>query len=263
MKSKINLFIISSFLCCLMTSVGLAQDTTTLQDQSNTDSSWHFLVEPYLMFPYMSGTIGTGNLPDVSVNADAGDIFSHLQMAGMVYGEATVNDWIITTDIIYMNLKQDVEIKGDITYGSVHAKQLAWEMSGFRKVLPWLDLGAGGRINTLSARADLTLDLPEGVSYRSKRSSKSWLDPILVARLHNPKGSDFLYQLRGDIGGFGLGSEFAWQAQAYVGYRISELMQVSGGYRFIGVDYDKGNGDDRFLYDVDTSGVVLRVGFNF
>lgn len=263
MNPKINISIISCLLCCIISSTGLAQEKTETQDYTSSGSSWNFLIEPYLMFPYLNGESGVGNLPDVSIDASSGDIFDHLQMAGMLYGEAYTKDWVISTDIIYMNLKQDVDIKGDITEGTLHAKQFAWEFSGFRKVLPWLDLGVGGRINTLTARADLTLDLPNGVSLRSKRASKTWLDPIIVARLHNAEGSKYLYQLRGDIGGFGLGSEFAWQMQAYIGYRISQLVQVSGGYRIIGMDYNNGNGDDRFLYDVDTSGIVLRVGFNF
>ncbi|HLW31100.1 MAG TPA: hypothetical protein VKX40_02480 [Aequorivita sp.] len=263
MNSRSIIFFISILLCGMVTTPSLAQDTPEKQDKFTSESTWNFLIEPYLMLPYLNGDTGVGNLPDVSIDASSGDIFDHLQMAAMLYGEAYTTDWAISTDIIYMNLKQDVDVKGDITYGSLHAKQFAWETSGFRRMLPWLDLGAGGRLNSLTARADLTLDLPNGTSFRSKRSNKTWLDPIIIARFHNPEGSKYLYQLRGDIGGFGLGSDFTWQMQAYVGYRISQLFQVSGGYRIIGIDYNNGNGEDRFMYDVDTSGIVLRVGFNF
>jgi hypothetical protein len=33
------------------------------------------------------------------------------------------------------------------------------------------------------------------------------------------------------MSGFGIGSEFAWQVQAYAGYRFSRLFQITGGYR--------------------------------
>jgi hypothetical protein len=73
----------------------------------------------------------------------------------------------------------------------------------------------------------------------------------------------WLAQLRVDAGGFGIGSDFTWQLQANAGYRFSDLFQASLGYRYIGIDYDSGEGRDRFLYDIDTYGFVLRLGFNF
>jgi len=36
---------------------------------------------------------------------------------------------------------------------------------------------------------------------------------------------------------------------------------LSTGYRFISVDYEKGSGSDRFLYDMDTFGLIVRFGF--
>jgi hypothetical protein len=69
--------------------------------------------------------------------------------------------------------------------------------------------------------------------------------------------------MRLDAGGFGIGSDFTWQLQANVGYRFSELFQTTLGYRYIGIDYDNGEGTDSFVYDVDTYGFVLRLGFNF
>lgn len=80
--------------------------------QYTSDKTWNFLIEPYLMLPYMNGSTGVGNLPDVTVDANTGDIFSHLQMAAMLYGEAYTEDWAIGNDIIYMNLKQDAERGG-------------------------------------------------------------------------------------------------------------------------------------------------------
>jgi len=86
---------------------------------------------------------------------------------------------------------------------------------------------------------------------------------MLIARIHSKSNEKFIYQLRGEIGGFGIGSDFAWQMQAYAGYRFSKLFQITGGYRIISLDYESGSGQNRFMYNVDTSGPVLRFGFNF
>jgi hypothetical protein len=230
--------------------------------QYQSEKNWNFLIEPYVMFPFMNGSTGVGNLPDVSVDASAGDIFSHLKMAGMLYAEAYTNEWSINTDIIYMNLKQDVTTGKVINDGSLQAKQFAWEISGLRRLLPWLEVGVGGRINSLEAGVELTLNNPDGTSDQSKSLKETWLDPIIIARIKNPTGEKLLYQFRGDIGGFGVGSQFAWQIQAYVGYRFSQLFQLTGGYRIIGMDYEKGSDKNRFMYDVNTSGPVIRFGFN-
>jgi hypothetical protein len=102
-----------------------------------------------------------------------------------------------------------------------------------------------------------------GTTNRNAEVSATWYDPMLIARIKNAPGKKFIYQFRGEIGGFGIGSDFAWQLQAYAGYRFSKLFQVTGGYRIISLDYEKGSGDSRFLYDVDTFGPSIRFGFNF
>jgi hypothetical protein len=236
----------------------LCLGTLPTNAQAPSDHTWKFLVEPYLMFPYMNGSTGIGDLPDVSVDADAGDIFSNLRLGAMLYGEASTERWAIGTDILYMNLKQDVSTGLVINDGSVQAKQFAWEVSGLRKLLPWLDVGVGGRFNSLKAGADLITNTTD----RSRSTSESWFDPILIARIKNPTEEKLLYQLRSDIGGFGVGADLSWQIQAYVGYRFSPLFQLSAGYRIISIDYEKGQGENRFKYDINTSGPVVRFGFN-
>ena len=56
---------------------------------------------------------------------------------------------------------------------------------------------------------------------------------------------------------------FTWQAQVDASWRFSKLFQLGLSYRFIGIDYEKGTGNDRFKYDVDTYGPALKFGFNF
>src|SRR5574338_548952 len=80
---------------------------TTTHATSNSNNQWHFLVEPYVMFPNMSGTIGLGNLPEASIDENPGDIFSNLQMGAMLYAEANKDKWTISSDFIYMKLGSD------------------------------------------------------------------------------------------------------------------------------------------------------------
>ena len=243
-----------------------------LAQESKTDDSpkgkWTFLIEPYLMFPVMKGTVGLGNLPfDVPVDANTNNIFSNLNMGFMLNAEATNGKWAVGTDIIYMSLAHDVEPSILNKDGEITAKQLGWETYGLYRVTPWLELGLGGLVNSVNAGFDINREELIGqdkeiINYE-RSGTETWFDPMIVARIKSPLEKTFIYQFRGEIGGFGIGSDLSWNIQAYLGYRFSNLFEMSGGYRYISLDYETGSGQDRFKYDVDTSGPVLRFGFNF
>lgn len=265
-------FYLIVFALAIIVAIGAAQDSSATKvvtpgagkDSSTTKHVWKFLAEPYLMFPYMKGTIGIGALPDAQVNANPGDIFSHLHLAAMLYLEAGNDQLAFTSDVIYMDLKQDVASNTVINSGSVNAKQFAWEIAGLYKIAPSFDAGIGGRINNIQAGVDIIVkNIGGGTTSHSASILKSWVDPIIIARFKNDPAERIIYQLRADVGGFGVGSKLAWQLQGYAGYRFSDLFQMTAGYRIISMDYDKESGQDRFLYDVNTFGPVLKFGFNF
>jgi len=264
MNCKKNLIRILLFIFIIALSLPVYVSGQDKNITTKPKGKWSFLVEPYLMFPNMNGQTGLGNFPDISVDASPGDIFSKLQMGAMLNLEAHNDKWAIASDIIYMNLKQDATPGKLINSGKVNAKQLAWELAGLRRVTPWLELGVGGILNSISSEVNINVNnVGGGTTNRSKEITKTWYDPMLIARIQSAQGKKFIYQFRGEIGGFGIGSDFAWQIQAYAGYRFSKLFQITGGYRVISLDYTTGSGDSRFLYDMDTFGPVIRFGFNF
>jgi len=224
---------------------------------------WNFLTDVYLMFPYMNGETGIGNEITVPVDASPGDIFSKLKMAGMLYFEAHTAKWAITNDFVYMKLDQEVTPGKLLESGDVSAKLMIWEPAGLYRLLPFLELGAGGRLNNIATDIDVRRNVFPGTQEVIKSASKTWFDPILIARLTGDIKNKWLFQFRGDVGGFGVGSDFTWQLQAYAGYRFTKVFQLTAGYRILGVDYDKGTDKDRFIYKVDTFGPVIRLGFNF
>lgn len=62
----------------LFSTHGFAQEATP-----TTKSDWNYLIEPYLLFPNMRGTVGLADLPEVSVDASTNAIFGHLKMGAM------------------------------------------------------------------------------------------------------------------------------------------------------------------------------------
>jgi hypothetical protein len=228
--------------------------------QKSSAKKWHYLGDLYMMFPNMKGETTVASLPEVEVDADEGDILGNLKFGGMFYLEATNDNWAISSDFIYMKLNQGLSTTRLIKSGSVTMEELAWEVDGLKRVTPWLEAGLGGRLVSLNVGIDATGTLNE---VHEGSASKTWYDPVIVMRTQGAIKDKWLLQFRGDVGGFGVGSDFSWQIQANAGYRFSKLFQTTIGYRYIGIDYDKGEGAERFLYNIDTYGWVVHFGFNF
>lgn len=263
-NSKKAIRLSSSFWSILLLFLPLFNATAQDSLVSNTNNKWSFLAEIYLMFPHMNGEVGIGRSLEFPVDANPGDIFSKVEMGAMLYLEARKDKWAITSDLIYMNLGQEATPGMLINSGKVNIKLMEWEAAGLYRVTPFLEVGAGGRLNYLQTSVNAQINvLPEGTGEASGRHHKTWYDPILIARFTTDIHDKWLFQLRGDVGGFGVSSKFAWQLQGYAGYRFSKLFQLTAGYRIISIDYSKGEERTNFLFDMTLFGPVLRFGFNF
>ncbi len=81
----------------------------------------------------------------------------------------------------------------------------------------------------------------------------SWVDPIVGIRVRQDIAPGQQISFLGDIGGFGVGSQFSWQA--YAGYAREFMigntkMAANVGYRALSVDYKSGSGDTKRKYNV-------------
>ena len=263
MKNKISMWCLVVISTMSANSL-IAQDSTVIAvpDTTMVKNKWHFLLEPYVMFPNMQGTTGLGDLPNAEVDENAGDIFKNLQFGAMLYAEAVKGFWTFSSDLTYMNLKSDVNIKNGIVSGTAEVKQLAWELAGMRQLAPWFELGLAFQLNNIKSDVDLFINTSGGVQERTSKIDESWVDPSILVRVKTDMSKKWFFQFRGNIGGGGIGSDLYWQLQSYFGYRFSKLFQLSAGYRVIYIDYETGSGNDRFVYDMTTFGPAIRFGFN-
>ncbi len=73
--------------------------------------------------------------------------------------------------------------------------------------------------------------------------------------------------LRGDVGGFDVGSQFSWNVLATYSWQIGVHYGVtySGllGYRALSVDFEKGSGANKYDYDVIQHGPLLGLTVGF
>jgi hypothetical protein len=131
---------------------------------------------------------------------------------------------------------------------------------------------AGGRTSCSVCAGTWCLDAFAGVRYWAVQIDRApaagpvppvtgddrWFDPI--AGLHlDVTWTKWRIALEGDVGGFGVGSDFSWHALASVGYRFNCHFAVDLGWRVL--DVDRRDGD--FAYDMTQSGPFLALGFSF
>lgn len=123
-----------------------------------------------------------------------------------------------------------------------------------------IDLFGGLRYWQIDTTVSYTLSGPvAGSANRRFEGRKSWVDPIVGARIELPIGESWFAGLLGDIGGFGIGSRLQWEAVARAGYRFSDSWALSGGYRHVTADFE----DDGFLFDATLTGPFIALDINF
>ena len=121
------------------------------------------------------------------------------------------------------------------------------------------------RYNALDA--DLALTATGIPGSREGGFDESWVDPIVGVRwgIGWGKYDRWFFMLRSDIGGFGVGSDLAWNLVADFGFRISRVVTVGLGGRYLYTDYSSGtiDTDGYFAFKGNEFGLLAGLGFRF
>lgn len=83
------------------------------------------------------------------------------------------------------------------------------------------------------------------------------------ANLSLPLAEKWRLNVRGDIGGFGVGSDLTWQAFPYVNWQFAKWSSLQAGYRWLYTDYETGSGTNEFCYDVLSEGFQVGLTVHF
>ena len=105
---------------------------------------------------------------------------------------------------------------------------------------------------------DIADEMESKLNTRVARTD-DWWDPFIGLRGRYNLNDRFYATVRGDIGGFGIGSDLTWQAEGALGCQLTPRIFAEAGYRALSIDYDK----DGLLYDVILHGAQLTVGIEF
>jgi len=222
-------------------------------------ADWTHEVAPYLWGTALEGTTAVG---DVSMDVDAsfGDILDALEFAAMGTYRGSRDRYSVLFDVVYAALGGDG--RGPLGYvkADVDVDQLVLEGDFGYALTDHLHGFVGLRYVDLETTVKLTLP---GGGKRSAKDTADWLDPVIGLYYVRPFSEQWSVSLRGDIGGFGVGSDFAWQAVGTLRWQVKPGFGVAFAYRYLDNDYEDGKGADYFKYDMSMQGPLLGVVFTF
>jgi hypothetical protein len=167
-------------------------------------------------------------------------------------------------------------------------KMVITELAGAYELARWgwsagsgtsVDIYAGGRLWWQQAEASLYVDatlaalLPRqsfvlnGSRATAKSGDVTWVDPLVGLRVRHQFTPGHELTLSGDVGGFGAGSDFSWQAIGAYRFAFAKAYGAdwSGmlGYRALYADYSKGSGNTLYQFDMLQHGPIVGVTARF
>ena len=215
---------------------------------------WQFVLSPYFMGASMSGTTAVAG-QSVEIDLSAADIFENLKFGLMGTALARKGRWGLGFDGMWASL--GATTPGDPAF-TVDGDQGQFGLYGVRQLAQVADLTFGLRWNIISnALRPAEAPLP------AASDTVQWVDPLVGLNLHLPAGRRLRAAIYMEVGGFGLGSDVAWQICPTVGVQASRRLGLDFGWRWLAADYESGSGASAFKWDVIQQGPVLGLVFAF
>jgi hypothetical protein len=249
-----------------------ASDSAT--KPAHQDDKWEFRVTPYLWAVQIESKVTVGGY-SATANTYFPDVWRNLEGAGMLNFEAQKGKLGFFLNPLYMKLRGNGELtrRRDASLPLPPTRDLTLtltigvvEFGGFYQVAKWpldwkqgkgrsvtLDVLAGGRYWYIHTDLDTTSPI-------NPSKYNNFVDPIIGARTKIDLTDNLALNLEGDIGGFGVGSEFTWNAQGSFSYQFTPLISAFVGYRAIYVDYKAGTGN---RYEETFQGPLGGITFRF
>lgn len=222
---------------------------------------WEFTIAPYLFMASIQGDAAIAVDGRSEVDLKFGDILKKLQFAFMMRGEVYKGNWGVMADYVYMELGDDID-SSEVVVTDVELKQRIFEFLVSRRIdqnWGWVDVYGG--IRSWSFRTNLNLD---GLNVTRVSFNQNWVDPVIGGRAVLEFSDRISAVFRGDIGGFGVGSDFSFNIQLGVGYHFTDWFAAMLQYKYLYVDYNNDEeAPDLFIYDAGTNGPLLGFIFQF
>ena len=220
-------------------------------DEAN--DSFVFEITPYLWAASINGTTASDGEESPPIDSDY-SFFSLDNLDGVFSTTFTArtSQWGFLFDFLYVAFED--------TFFETTPLQITPKLEG--TIIEFAGAYAPISIDNLEVIAglrqqDITVSL--ALLNRKPEQSATWTDPFVGVIYNRALKGKFHMALRGDLGGFGIESDSAVNAQAMIGYQLSDTFSVKLAYRYLKVKFD----DRDFLYDISLDGFQFGLGIRF
>jgi hypothetical protein len=228
---------------------------------------WLIRVAPYLWATSLDGKATVAGIKsDVDVGFD--DIVQDLALGGMLLADVQKGRFGVAVNGVFARVTPKNDVNGVRVKTTSDTLQLG--VAPYYRLVDWTyrttDSGkplqlrvsplAGFRVTHLRLEVNVRNGGP------SADEDETWVDPIIGSRFGIDLTERWNVVAEADVGGFGVGSDIAWNAQAFLGYRTSVFgvpTTLAAGYRALHQDYDHNN----FKWDVTMHGPAIGASFAF
>jgi hypothetical protein len=250
--------------------LGLVYSSAYGGEQASNDDKWQieFTTYVWLAEPDFKGTM-SGQTSDVKV--DFKDIINNLDELDMLAFsgriEAWKGNWGFFIDGQYMDATYEDSLTSPI--GGIEIKMDVSDKT--------LDFGTAYRLyNVVILDRMLTVAPLGGIRYHYLKQkakinsiklggSEEWVEPFIGVQLKYDLSKNIYAGVRGDYGGFGIGSasEHTWNLEAGFGWKFSKKMSLKLGYKIYDIDYSRHSGDKKFGMDGQLQGPKIGLTISF
>jgi hypothetical protein len=231
------------------------------------EGNWDFNLAPlYLWMVDMEGDMGIGPADATGVNVPFSDIFDNLEEAFTIHFEAMHrSNWGFFLDYSGLDISASGALAAPPRTITIDFASTFIEAGGVYRIKNGphnFDMLGGVRYTKLEPDLTTAPIPPSPIPPGQKFSlTEDWYDPIVGVRYFYDFGNKWMFSARGDIGGFGVGSDFTWNVVALVHFQPWKNVGFVAGYRVLDQDYEDGTGLNRFKWDMRMSGPGLGLNF--
>ncbi|MGE0641015.1 MAG: hypothetical protein AB7G12_10760 [Thermoanaerobaculia bacterium] len=219
---------------------------------------WKSEVAAYLFAAGLSGRASVGPVV-ADVDMSFSDILDNLQFGGMAAFSTTDGRWVWMGDAVVANVGTTERGSGGAFRADLDSDTTIVEGDFGVQLTRGFTVFGGARYVDLASK----LAVGSGNQTLRASTSESWVDPVVGFRWSTTGSERWAFWIRGDVGGFGVGSERSWNAVAALSFRLTERVRLGAGYRALDIEYEHGSGSDRFVYDTRMEGPVAGLSFSF
>jgi hypothetical protein len=191
---------------------------------------WRYRVVPYLWVATLSGNFAAEG---VGASTDSGYSFwalENLERYGSAHFEARAAKWGWFADVLSVDYGDSFD--RPVVDAALGVDGRIYELGAIYGLDAVDGLVLLGGVRTIDVAVDVVLSPgPDG------HASDRWTDPFVGARYWRALGPRWYFDVRGDIGGFGVSSDAQAHFASSIGYRFSERLEAFGGYRYLTVDF--------------------------